>query len=166
MCVFVLLYHRCVWYSGALRTTSQRLSHKTRCHCRSWIEQSDPETVCRLAGLCGFFSLLTVCVLKCKDVYVKSLFHIFEKVSNESFVHMSACVFAVSAGRRRGRHLNHQLQRVGNRKTPDHRRVSRWPRPDPEPAFEPHSHRSVQPLSVNLCIYIHVVLYIQLIVTL
>lgn len=79
---------------------------------------------------------------------------------------MSACVFFVCAGWRRGRHLNHQLQRMGDRKTPDRRRVGRRPRPDPEPAFEPHSHRSVQPLSVNLCVYIHVALDIQLIVTL
>lgn len=49
----------------------------------------------------------------------------------------------VPVGWRWGRHLYHQLQCVGDRKTLDCCCVSWQPRPDPGPAFELHSHRSI-----------------------
>lgn len=114
-------YTRCVWDTGALRTTSQCLPHQTRCHCFRRVQHPDSGAGRRLAGLCDYFnpiSLVTVCFLT------------------------RLPVSEARAGRRRGRHLYHQLQCAGDGETLHHCRVSGRTRPDPGPAFDLHAHRS------------------------
>lgn len=65
--LIVLLSHRCVWNSGALRKTSQRLPHQTGRHRCRRDRHSDAGPVSRLAGQSGRFLLLNV------DVWIMHL---------------------------------------------------------------------------------------------
>lgn len=74
-------------------------------------------------------------------MYIVLLTHL---VINTASVSVSFLFFTVvSTGRRRDCHLYHKLQCVGDRKMLDHCCVGGWPYPDPGPAFELRSHRSV-----------------------
>lgn len=63
----VLLDHRCIWHSGALWTTSQRLPHQTGCHRHRRIQHPDTVKVCRLAGQRRFSVLSCFAYLTCQD---------------------------------------------------------------------------------------------------
>lgn len=63
-----------------------------------------------------------------------------------------------ASGWRRGCNFHQQLQHMGDRKTSDYCRVRGWLRPDPEPAFDPHSYWWVVAQDLKLlfwCFFYH-----------